>query len=138
MERQALINFAVAHEKRLLDAALKALAEENRISTRHFLVSLLSCFSSCATPAFVLKSRTSPWFVARNLAIVLGQQGTPQVLAPLRALSRHTHPKVRREALRAEKKIQTAIAGREGDQGGKVFTALTLQDTREMEQSNAT
>lgn len=110
VERQALITFAVKHERCLLDTALKVLAEEEQISKRHFLVNLLSRFSSAATPTFVVKSRTSPWYVARNLAIILGQQGLPQVLRPLQALSNHPHPKVSNEALRALKRVQTSLS----------------------------
>jgi hypothetical protein len=106
-ERHALIHFAVNHEKSLLDTALKALVEEKKISTRYFLVNLLSCFSVAATPTFVSKSRTGPWYVARNLAIVLGQQGFPLALPHLRFLSNHTHPKVKREALKALKRVQS-------------------------------
>ena len=109
-ERQAFIHFAVNHEKCLLDTALKALIEEKKISARYFLVNLLSCFSIGATPAFISKSRIGPWYVTRNLAIVLGQQGFPQVLPPLKALSNHPHPKVKKEALKALKKVK-ALAG---------------------------
>ncbi len=113
-EQQDLLTFAVNHENCLLDVALKFLAEEEQIFKRHFLVRLLSCFSLAATPTFVSKSRTGPWYVARNLAIVLGQQGFPQVLPPLRALSNHSHLKVRREALRALKKVQTSLYNPQG------------------------
>jgi hypothetical protein len=110
LERQALVTFAVNHERCLLDTALKVLAEEEQISKRYFLVNLLSRFSAAATPTFVVKSRISPWYVARNLAIVLGQQGLPQVLRPLQALSNHPHPKVSSEALRALKRVQTSLS----------------------------
>ena len=110
LERQALVTFAVNHERCLLDTALKALAEEEQISKRHFLVNLLSHFSPAATPTFVVKSRISPWYVARNLAIILGQQGLPQVLRPLQALSNHPHPKVSSEALRALKRVKTSLS----------------------------
>jgi hypothetical protein len=123
-ERQALIAFAANHERCLLDTALKALAEETQISTRQFLVNLLSCFSSAATPTFVVKSRTSPWYVARNLAIVLGRQGFPQVLPPLRALSNHTHPKVKREALKALKRVQSSLCNSECEERRKKATVL--------------
>ena len=121
-QRQALIAFAANHERCLLDTALKALAEETQISTRQFLVNLLSCFSSAATPTFVVKSRTSPWYVARNLAIVLGRQGFPQVLPPLRALSNHTHPKVKREALKALKRVQSSLCNSECEERRKTAT----------------
>jgi hypothetical protein len=115
LERQALVTFVLNHEKCLLDTALKALVEEEQISKRHFLVNLLSRFSSAATPTFVVKSRISPWYVARNLAIVLGQQGHPQVLRPLQALSNHPHPKVSSEALRALKRVQTSLSNSQGE-----------------------
>lgn len=128
-ERQALIHFAVNHEKCLLDTALKALIEEKRISTRYFLVNLLSCFSIAATPTFVSKSRTGPWFVTRNLAIVLGQQGFPQVLPHLRSLSNHTHPKVKREALKALKRVPSSIGNPSTEQAGEATTGQNLKDS---------
>ena len=128
-ERQALIHFAVNHEKCLLDTALKALIEEKKISTRYFLVNLLSCFSIAATPTFVSKSRTGPWYVTRNLAIVLGQQGFPQVLPHLRFLSNHTHPKVKREALKALKRVQSLIGNPPTEQAGEAVAVQNLQDS---------
>jgi hypothetical protein len=134
-EQQALVAFAVNHERCLLDTALKALAEEKKIATRHFLVSLLSCFSSAATPTFVTKSRTSPWYVTRNLAIVLGQQGFPQGLPTLQALSNHPHPKVVREALRALKRVQTSLSSPEREQERRSRTERSLQDLKNREKS---
>jgi hypothetical protein len=128
-ERQALIHFAVNHERCLLDTALKALIEEKKISTRYFLVNLLSCFSIAATPTFVSKSRTGPWYVTRNLAIVLGQQGFPQVLPHLRFLSNHTHPKVKREAMKALKRVQSLIGNPQREQAGETVAIQNLQDS---------
>ena len=134
-ERQALVTFAVNHERCLLDTALKALAEEEQISKRHFLVNLLSCFSSAATPTFVVKSRISPWYVARNLAIILGQQGLPQVLRPLQALSNHPHPKVSSEAQRALKKVQTSLSNPQREQEGGTLTVMNLRYPLKREKS---
>ena len=134
-EQQALIAFAVNHERCLLDAALKALTEEKKIATRHFLVSLLSCFSSAATPAIVTKSRTSPWYVTRNLAIVLGQQGSPQSLPTLQTLSNHPHPKVVREALRALKRIRNSPSNPQREQQKRSVIEQSLQDLGEKEKS---
>jgi hypothetical protein len=134
-EQQALIVFAVDHEKYLLDTALKALAEEKKITTRHFLVSLLSCFSSAATPTFVTKSRTSPWYVTRNLAIVLGQQGFPQSLPTLQALSNHPHPKVAKEGLRALKRVRNSLSNPQREQQKRSVTEQSLQDLEKREKS---
>jgi hypothetical protein len=136
-EQQALVAFAVNHEKCLLDTALKALAEEKRISARYFLVSLLSCFSSAATPTLVTKARTSPWYLTRNLAIVLGQQGFPQGLPTLQALSNHPHPKVVREALRALKRVRSSLSSPQ-TKHQKSLTEQSLQDLENREKSYGT
>jgi hypothetical protein len=134
-EQRALLGFAVNHEKCLLDTALKALVEEKKISTRHFLVTLLSCFSSAATPTFVTKSRTSPWYVARNLAIVLGQQGFPQGLPTLQALSNHSHPKVVREALKALKRVRASLSNTQRENREGPQTELSLEGLENREKS---
>jgi HEAT repeat protein len=134
-EQQALVAFAVNHERCLLDTALKALAEEEKISIRYFLVSLLSCFSSAATPTFVTKSRTSLWYVARNLAIVLGQQGFPQGLPTLQALSNHPHPKVVREALKVLKRVRASLSNAQWEKQERPQTDLSLQDLENREKS---
>jgi hypothetical protein len=104
-ERQALFEFSLRHEHVLLHYALKVLSEEEQISVRHFLVDLLSHFSAAATPVFISKARNSSWHLTRNLAIVLGQQGFPQAVPALKTLSKHPHPNVRKEALKALKTI---------------------------------
>ena len=134
-EQQALVAFAVNHERCLLDTALKALAEEKKIAIRYFLVNLLSCFSSAATPTFVTKSRTSPWYVTRNLAIVLGQQGFPQGLPTLRALSNHSHPKVVKEARKALKKVQASLSFPQREQERRSQTEQRLQDLEKREEN---
>jgi len=134
-EQQALVAFAVNHERCLLDTALKVLAEEKKISTRRFLVSLLSCFSSAATPTFVTKSRTSPWYVTRNLTIVLGQQGFPQGLPTLQALSNHPHPKVVREALKALKRVRGSPSNAQREKQERLQTEPNLQDHENREKS---
>jgi len=134
-EQQALVAFAVNHERCLLDTTLKALAEEKKISTRRFLVSLLSCFSSAATPTFVTKSRSSPWYVTRNLTIVLGQQGFPQGLPTLQALSNHPHPKVVREALKALKRVRGSLSNAQREKQERLQTEPNLQDHENREKS---
>jgi hypothetical protein len=113
VEKQAFAEFVLAHEGMLVDTALKALAEEDGISKRHFLVTLLSSFSSAATPAFISKARTGPWYVTRNLAIVLGQQGFSCSVPILKALLGHDQPKVRKAALWA---LRTQENRRQGEE----------------------
>ena len=105
-DRQALFEFSLRHERVLLQYVLKALSEEEQISVRHFLVDLLSRFSAAATPVYISKARNSPWQLTRNLVIVLAQQGYPQAVPALKTLSKHPHPNVRKEALKALKTIE--------------------------------
>jgi hypothetical protein len=134
-EQQALVGFAVNHERCLIDTALKALIDEKKISTRHFLVSLLSCFSSAATPTFVTKARTSPWYVARNLAIVLGHQGVPQGLPTLQALSNHPHPKVVREAVKSLRRVRASLSDKQREKRENQQSELSLEDFEKREKS---
>jgi hypothetical protein len=122
-QRRALIEFSLRHEDVVLDYALKALSEERRISVRHFLVNLLSDFSPGATPTLISKARNSPWYLARNLAIVLGQQGLPQAIPSLKTLAKHPHPKVQKEALKALRTFQRS----------RVLEGLTTLDGCQLE-----
>lgn len=108
-ERQTLARFARAHQRILLDTALKSLEEEEQMTVRFFLVNLLSSFSSASTPAFVSKARHGTWYLSRNLAIVLGQQGFAFALPALKDLLNHFHPKVRREAEKAIQMIRRSL-----------------------------
>ena len=96
-----LVGFTLAHEPLLLDTALRVLEEETHISTRRFLVNLLASFSPAATSVFISRARSGPWYLARNLVIILAQQGHPQIVSILNSFTKHPHPKVRREALKA-------------------------------------
>lgn len=108
--REQLLAFAVRHEGVLLAPVLRALAGEERISVRRFLVDVLCAFSPAATPAIVARLRSSPWYVTRNLAISLGRRGETRAAPALRALLAHDHPKVRREALLALGSLDTLAA----------------------------
>lgn len=101
LTRDRLLAFAVRHEGALLTPVLRALAVEERISVRRFLVDALCAFSHAATPAIVARLRSSPWYVTRNLAIALGRRGEARAVPALRGLLGHEHPKVRREAVLA-------------------------------------
>ncbi|MBI5018519.1 MAG: HEAT repeat domain-containing protein [Deltaproteobacteria bacterium] len=100
-ETRALVHFCRAHERALLGPALRALEEEQRIAGRRFLVEALSSFSPEATPTLVSRARAGPWYVTRNLVLVLSRQGGTRAVPVLRELAEHSHPKVRREASRA-------------------------------------
>lgn len=99
--REALLEFLQTHERILLDPVLRALGLEERITVRRFLVEALCSFSPAATPALVLRLRSGPWFVTRNLAMALGRRGDPRTIPALRGILSHENPKVRLEAVQA-------------------------------------
>ncbi len=88
-QRRALAVFTLAHEALLLDTALRTLEEENHISIRRFLVNLLASFSPAATPVFISRARSGPWYLARNLVVILGQQRHPQIVSILNSFTKH-------------------------------------------------
>jgi hypothetical protein len=99
-QARALVKVTLAHESLLLDTALRVLEDEKHLPTRRFLVNLLASFSPAATPLFISRARSGPWYLARNLVIIMGQQGHPQAVSILNSFTKHPHPKVRREALK--------------------------------------
>ncbi|MFU8857194.1 MAG: HEAT repeat domain-containing protein [Deferrisomatales bacterium] len=108
--REALFAFVRRHEGLLLDAVLRALGQEERLAVRRFLVEALCAFSPAATPALVLRLRSGPWFVTRNLATVLGRRGDPRTIPALRSLLSHENTHVRHEAVQALARIPVPAA----------------------------
>ncbi len=109
--RDQLLAFACAHEAVLLEPVLRALATEQRIAVRRFLVDVLSAYSPAATPVLVARLRRAPWYVTRNLTIALGRRGDQRALPAVRALRAHEHPKVRREAVLALASLEARAEG---------------------------
>lgn len=99
--RARLIGFLHRNEGKSLSILLKALSEESRLSMRRFLVEALCHASPGAVPIIVQTARTSPWFVVRNLSIVLGRLRDPRAAPFLRSLLEHENAKVRKEAIRS-------------------------------------
>ena len=54
--------------------------------------------------------RSGPWYLTRNLALVLGGRGDPTAVPSLRGLLNHDHRKVRGAALAALGRIGTSEA----------------------------
>jgi len=111
-EVRALRELCCAHESTLLEMLLEMLVEETRMWSRRLIVDVLSSFSHACTRAIAAHAHGKPWFVARNLAIVLGRGGDPRAALALERMADHDHPKVRREALRALAGLDTPSAWR--------------------------
>jgi hypothetical protein len=97
----SLLAFARRHESEALEAMLKTLSDDDRISVRRFLVDILSNLTTDVVPLLIRKARTGQWFFVRNVTIVLGRLRDPRSLPFLRSLLDHENSKVRKEALRS-------------------------------------
>jgi hypothetical protein len=103
---QQPVDFAVVESlvARLAGAAseplLDALGASEDRSTRWNLLRILGEVGAPAAPAVAARLPDTPWFVQRNLLILLGRLGPwPEGFSPMPYVS-HPEPRVRREALR--------------------------------------
>ena len=110
--RREVIAFARSQEPALLEFLLRQLLDEERIAVRRFLVDVLASLSTASTPAVVSRMRSGPWYLTRNLALVLGGRGDPLAVPALGSLLRCDRPKVRFAALAALGRIGTPDATR--------------------------
>jgi hypothetical protein len=82
------------------EALLDALEASEDRSTRWNLLRLLGEVGAPAAPAVAARLQDTPWFVQRNLLLLLGRLGTwPEGFSPTTYVS-HAEPRVRREAYR--------------------------------------
>lgn len=89
---------------------LERLAEEETLSARRKLMGTLSRLGPVALPRLVAGLKDSPWYVVRNLVLVLGTIGLPEAVPPLRPVLAYPDPRVRKEVVKALTRIGTAAA----------------------------
>jgi hypothetical protein len=99
--RREVTAFVCSRGSSLLEYLMRRLLEEGRIGVRRFLVDVLTALPPTTTPAVVSRMRSGPWYLTRNLALVLGGRGDPSAVPALRSLLNHDRAKVRRAALAA-------------------------------------
>ncbi len=94
------------------DALLDALTEAKTRTARRRLLDVLSRLGDTIGPALVARLATAPWYVQRNLLVLVRALPTwPEGFSPLPYVS-HTDARVRREALRVMfKRAETRVAG---------------------------
>ncbi|MGH7579400.1 MAG: hypothetical protein ACREM9_04455 [Gemmatimonadales bacterium] len=107
---------------------LDALAASNDRSTRWNLLRLLADMGAAVAPAVAARLPDAPWFVQRNLLLLLGRLGTwPEGFSPAAYIS-HGEPRVRREAYRllldAPSAREAAIVGGLADPDPGIVTMV--------------
>ena len=110
------------------NSLLDALAASNDRSTRWNLLRLLGEVGAPAAPAVAARLPDTPWFVQRNLLLLLGRLGTwPEGFSPIAYIS-HGDSRVRREAYRllldAPGAREAAIAGGLADPDPGIVTMV--------------
>lgn len=103
--KEQIAAFAKNHEDKALEIILRSLANEQRISTRRFLVEVLARLSKSALPKLVLSAKNAPWYYVRNIVIVLGLMADARAAPFLGKVLEAQNPKLRKEALRSLGKI---------------------------------
>lgn len=89
---------------------LERLAEEETLSARRKVMGTLSRLGPVALPHLVAGLKDSPWYMVRNLVLVLGTIGLPEAVPPLRPVLAYPDPRVRKEVVKALTRIGTAAA----------------------------
>ncbi|WP_223907619.1 HEAT repeat domain-containing protein [Geobacter sp. AOG1] len=79
---------------------LDALAQEQRMSLRHFYMDCLQKMGAIARDAALARLRDSRWYFVRNLLVLLRDLDDPTVVRHIKLLLSHPHPKVRQELLK--------------------------------------
>lgn len=83
-----------------IEVLLDRLAVEDTLSLRRFIMDRILEFGHRARRPMVLRLSDGRWFLLRNLIIMLRQLNDETIVEHVRPLLRHSHPRVRQEALR--------------------------------------
>ncbi len=83
------------------DKLVERLAEEENPNRRRMLIDVLGSIARIDPDPLLTYLSDSRWYVVRNLAMILGKSGRPEVAGRVKSLMSHTDHRVRVEALRA-------------------------------------
>jgi hypothetical protein len=95
-----------------IEPLLDHLADEESLSLRRFLMERLAEFGPAACKPILARLNDKRWYFLRNLIILLKNIHDPEVLAALRPLIRHAHPRVRQEAFKTLLSCRDSFAER--------------------------
>lgn len=100
-ERARFISFVDKHRAKLAEPLVIKLGEADRASHRKMIVEALSGLNRDATPMLVSRARRGPWYLTRNLLIVLARRKDPTSLPYIVTALDSQDERVARTALRA-------------------------------------
>jgi HEAT repeat protein len=102
--RELLLHF----DERTVDPLCQVLEKLESMEARKLVCQVLAVVGAADPAGLARRSKGQPWYVARNLAYVLGRIGTEEVLPHLRQWAVHRDERVRVEVARALSKLDNA------------------------------
>lgn len=100
-ERAGVMRFLERHRVATLGVLLKRLLESDKASERKMLVEALKGLPPSQTSTLVATARRGPWFMTRNLLIVLGKRQDPASMPYVVSAADNPDERVARQALRS-------------------------------------
>ncbi len=107
---ESLGNLITSVGTAFVDPILDRLAEEKNRSIRYFFIQCLKGMGPVVADRAVQRLRDPRWYYLRNLLALLREVGDPATMGLIRPLFRHSHPKVRHEALKTGLALKDAQA----------------------------
>jgi HEAT repeat protein len=86
--------------ERIASLLINALIEEEAITTRRFILSLLIRLGDKAVPEAIKRLGDRRWFVKRNMLLILNECGGKDAVSHIKPYCHHNHPKVSFQAIK--------------------------------------
>jgi hypothetical protein len=98
--RQEAFQLCDYYGEAIIARLLDALIDEDSVSIRRFIISLISHFGDVASPEILRRLTDKRWYVVRNMLFILLECGSDESLKKTASFCRHSNPKVSLEAVK--------------------------------------
>lgn len=99
-KRKEIFDICVYYDKEIIPYLIDALAEEDSMSIRRFLLDVLKQFGDKIVHETIKRLHDGRWFVKRNMLYLLGETDCREVIEYIRPYCRDENPKVSVAALK--------------------------------------
>jgi hypothetical protein len=93
-KRKEVSMICAYYDKKIISYLMDALADEDSLTVRRFLMELLKQFGDQVVPEALHRLSDERWFVKRNMLYILGETSSREVIDYIRPLCRHENLKV--------------------------------------------
>ncbi|MBW2184421.1 MAG: hypothetical protein JRF49_11245, partial [Deltaproteobacteria bacterium] len=98
--RENAMQLCEYYGERIASLLINALIEEEAITTRRFLLSLIIRLGDKAVPEAIKRLGDRRWFVKRNMLLILNECGSKDAVSHVKPYCHHNHPKVSFQAIK--------------------------------------